>query len=149
MAIDNKIKNSYIGGTKMINITASLSKQQLTPQIMKLINYEEQAVTRHFEEVGKDIRLTLENLSDGKTIQKTYYLDLEEKSFDSRYFRTIVKHISAIYAEGNFLDFSKLIGKLFIVGIEETFSNTTLQTYQNIVIFLPVESEFAKQIPSL
>ena len=133
----------------MLKISTVPSQQQLTPQIMKLINYEEQAVTRHFQEVGKDIRLTLENVSDGETIQKTYYLDTEEKSFDSRYFRTIVKHISDLYADGNFLDFSKLIGKQFIVGIEETFSNTTLQAYQNIVIFLPVESEFVQQLKSL
>lgn len=133
----------------MIQVAKYLTKQQNNPKIMKLTNYEEQSVTRQFQEVGIDIRFTMESLSDGQSIQKSYYLDNEGKSIDTGYFKAMLKYTYSLYGEGGFIDFNALKGKLFIVGIDETFSSKTLQTYQNISIFLPLESEFVEQIKSI
>lgn len=126
-----------------------LKKQKNTLYVMKLTNYEEQSVTRHFQEIGKDVRFTFESLSDEECIQKSYYLDTNGNSIDSGYFKSMLKYTSALYAKEDFIDFSTLIGKVFIVGIDETFSPNTLQTYQNISVFLPLESDFVEQIKSI
>lgn len=133
----------------MIQVANYLTRQKNTLKVMKLINSEEQPVTRQFQEIGKDVRFTLESLSDGECIQKAFYLDNKGNSIDSGYFKAMLKYTSALYAEDGFIDFSALIGKSFIVGIEETFSSKTRQTYQNISIFLPLESDFVEQIKNM
>lgn len=133
----------------MIQVANYLTRQQNSLKVMKLINHEEQPVTRQFQEIGKDVRFTLESLSDGERIQKAFYLDNKGSSIDSGYFKAMLKYTSALYAEDGFIDFSALIGKSFIVGIDETFSSKTLQTYQNISVFLPLESDFVKQIKNI
>lgn len=133
----------------MIRIPEYLKNQQNSLKVMQLMNYEEQPVTRQFQEVGKDVRVTFDNLSDGERIQKAFYLDNKGSSIDSGYFKAMLKYTSALYAEDGFIDFSALIGKSFIVGIDETFSSKTLQTYQNISVFLPLESDFVEQIKSI
>lgn len=133
----------------MLEIPKHFKFKQNSLRVVKLTNYEEQPVTRQFQEVGKDVRITLESLSDGERIQKAFYLDNKGNSIDSGYLKSMLKYTSALYAEDGFIDFSTLIGKSFIVGIEETFSSKTLQTYQNISIFLPLESDFVKQIKNI
>lgn len=133
----------------MIKISKNLIAQPITIQLMKLTNYEEKIVTRHFEEIGKDIRFTLKDITSDEMFQKSYYLDTAGQSIDSGYIKPILKQTLSQYAEEGHIDFSQLIGKTFIVGIEDTFSQTTFQTYQNIVIFLPIDTKLIELIKSL
>ena len=133
----------------MLKIPEYLKRQQSYLEVMELKNFEEQVVTRQFQETGKDYRITLKNSVDGELFQKSYYLDNKGTSIDTGYFKPLLKYTYPVYAEEGYINFSALIGKLFLVGIDETFSKTTLQTYKNISIFVPLDSDFMKQIKNI